>query len=252
MSATQINTHLAKNIEWTIYRNGHNELQLALTLNGAAYDSSALNLTARFRTPDGSEDKLTLAQDDAEITNGGATGLITIPLTEAQIETIPRDRYFIVVDYPLSGKTYPLVTGFTNIVSETNPGTTTTTATIPVNISGTTVNMSVTLISPPSQVTTNTQTDSYTLVLADAGKMVEMNKATANNLTVPPNSSVAFPIGTQILIAQYGAGQTTVVAGSGVTIRSASGQLKMTGQYSAASLTKRGTNEWYLFGDLTA
>ena len=71
--------------------------------------------------------------------------------------------------------------------------------------------------------TINTQTDSYTLVLTDAGKIVEMNKATANNLTVPPNSSVAFPIGTQIDLAQYGAGQTTLVQGSGVTVRSSGG-----------------------------
>lgn len=100
-------------------------------------------------------------------------------------------------------------------------------------------------------ITTNRQTDSYTLVLTDKNKLVEMNKATANNLTVPPNSSVAFDTGTQILISQYGAGQTTVVAGSGVTIRSASGDLKLTGQYSGGSLIKIATDEWYLFGDIT-
>jgi hypothetical protein len=69
-------------------------------------------------------------------------------------------------------------------------------------------------------ITTNRQTASYTLVLSDADKLVEMNVATANNLTIPLNSSVAFPTGTQILLAQYGAGQTTVVATSGVTVRS--------------------------------
>ena len=39
----------------------------------------------------------------------------------------------------------------------------------------------------------NVQTASYTLVAADAGKAVEMDVASANTLTVPPNSSVAFP-----------------------------------------------------------
>jgi hypothetical protein len=99
-------------------------------------------------------------------------------------------------------------------------------------------------------VTTNTQTASYTLVLSDAGKAVEMNVASANNLTVPPNSSVAFPTGTVIEVGQLGAGQTTVVADSGVTIRSASG-LKLRAQYSVASIRKRASDEWWITGDTT-
>jgi len=101
-------------------------------------------------------------------------------------------------------------------------------------------------------ITTNRQTASYTLVLGDADKLVEMNVATANNLTVPPNSSVAFATGTQILLAQYGAGQTTIVAGSGVTIRSNGSKLKLNVQYSGATLIKIDTDEWYLFGDIVA
>ena len=101
-------------------------------------------------------------------------------------------------------------------------------------------------------ITSNRQAASYTLVLADAGKLVEMNVAGANNLTVPPNADVAFETGTQILLSQYGAGQTTIVAGVGVTIRSASSALKLTGQYSAATLVNIAADEWYLFGDLTA
>jgi hypothetical protein len=101
-------------------------------------------------------------------------------------------------------------------------------------------------------ITTNRQTASYTLVLSDADKLVEINNASANNLTVPPNSSVAFSTGTQILLAQYGAGQTTVVAGSGVTIRSNGGKLKLSAQYSGATLIKIASDEWYLFGDIAS
>jgi hypothetical protein len=99
-------------------------------------------------------------------------------------------------------------------------------------------------------ITTNRQTASYTLVLSDADKLVEMNVGSANNLTVPLNSSVAFSTGTQILLAQYGSGQTTVVATSGVTIRSNGAKLKLNAQYSGATLIKIDTNEWYLFGDI--
>ena len=99
-------------------------------------------------------------------------------------------------------------------------------------------------------ITTNRQTASYTLVLADADKLVEMNVATANDLTIPLNSSVAFATGTQILLAQYGAGQTTIVPASGVTVRSNGGKLKLNVQYSGATLIKIDTDEWYLFGDI--
>jgi hypothetical protein len=98
----------------------------------------------------------------------------------------------------------------------------------------------------------NTQTASYTLVLADAGKLIETNVASANTVTIPLNSSVAFPIGTEIIIVQYGTGQTTIAAAAGVTIRSVTSRLKLTNQYSSASLIKRGTDEWYLIGDLSA
>lgn len=96
----------------------------------------------------------------------------------------------------------------------------------------------------------NNQTASYVLALSDKGKIIEMNNAAANTLTVPPTSSVAFPLKTRIDIVQYGAGQTTIVAGAGVTIRAAGGRLKLTAQYSSASLYKRADNEWVLMGDL--
>jgi len=99
-------------------------------------------------------------------------------------------------------------------------------------------------------IVANRQTASYTLVLGDADKLVEMNVATANNLTIPLNSSVAFATGTQILLAQYGAGQTTIVPTSGVTIRSNGAKVKLNAQYSGATLIKIATDEWYLFGDI--
>jgi hypothetical protein len=103
-----------------------------------------------------------------------------------------------------------------------------------------------------STITTNRQTASYTLVLTDANKLVELNVATANTLTVPTNATVAFPIGTQILIAQYGAGACTVTPASGVTLRSESAKLKTNGQYSGATCVKIATDEWYVFGNLIA
>lgn len=97
----------------------------------------------------------------------------------------------------------------------------------------------------------NSRSNSYTLVLADAGKLIKMTKATASNLTVPPNSSVAFPTGTEIEILEYGAGQVTIVGGSGVTLRSAGSALKIADQYASVSLKKLGTDEWAVVGALS-
>lgn len=92
----------------------------------------------------------------------------------------------------------------------------------------------------------------YTLVLGDKGKRVTMNNASANTLTVPPNSSVAFAVGDRIEVFQRGAGQTAIAAGAGVTIQSSGTKLKLTGQYSAAILTKTATDTWDLIGDIAA
>ncbi len=104
----------------------------------------------------------------------------------------------------------------------------------------------------PLLLTQSTQIISYTLTLSDAGTLVELNSASAVALTVPPNSSAAFPVGTAVAVRQYGAGQVTITAGSGVTINSRGAAYKTAGQYSEASLTKRAVNEWFLVGDLTA
>lgn len=95
--------------------------------------------------------------------------------------------------------------------------------------------------------TANRQTSNYVLVLSDDNMVVEMNVASGNLLTIPLNSSVAFPVGTNITVTQYGAGITTMVATSGVTVRSSSGSLTSPGQYSPMVISKIATDEWYLW-----
>lgn len=100
--------------------------------------------------------------------------------------------------------------------------------------------------------TYNRQTGSYTLVLSDASKTVEQNVASANDLTVPANSSVAFQVGTRITIVQYGSGLTTVVGAGSVTIRASSGLLTSPGQFVPMVLQKIATDEWYLWNGTQA
>lgn len=105
--------------------------------------------------------------------------------------------------------------------------------------------------------TANAQVADYTLVLADAGKSVDMNHATtALVLTVPPNASVAFPLGTIIEICRVGAGTVTITPGAAVTIPSileAAGTTDrtITTRFGSARIRKRATNEWVLTGTIS-
>lgn len=100
---------------------------------------------------------------------------------------------------------------------------------------------------------TNAQTGtSYTLAITDAGNVVTCSNGSAVTVTVPPNSSVAFPAGTQIEIIQTGAGAVTLAQGSGVTINSKAGNKKLGGQHVGVTLLKTATDTWQLMGDLTS
>tara|TARA_R110002167_G_scaffold9988_5_gene46165 strand:+ start:32 stop:487 length:456 start_codon:yes stop_codon:yes gene_type:complete len=101
-----------------------------------------------------------------------------------------------------------------------------------------------------TQIDKSAQTASYTLVLTDRDKLVEMDNASANNLSIPLNASVAFPIGTQILIVQKGAGQCTILPISGVNLYAEDSKVKTVGQYALATLVKCDTDTWYLGGNL--
>ena len=97
----------------------------------------------------------------------------------------------------------------------------------------------------------NNKTTSYTPVIGDEGNVIEMDSSSSNTVTIPPASSVDFAIGSAIDIFQKGTGQTSIVAGAGVTVLNTPG-LKLRARYSMATLIKRDTNTWIVSGDLTA
>ena len=73
-------------------------------------------------------------------------------------------------------------------------------------------------------------------------------------VTMSLNSAVAFPIGTEIdLIQTSNTGHLMVTAshGEAVTINSRHDLYSASGEFSAISLKKVGTDEWDMIGDLT-
>jgi hypothetical protein len=111
-----------------------------------------------------------------------------------------------------------------------------------------------TLTSPLINVGINTQTGtSYTTVLADNGKLITQSNASAITTTIPPFSSVAYPVGAQLNFAQYGAGQVTFAQGAGVTIVSTGASAsapKLRVQYSTATAICTSQDNWLIVGDI--
>jgi uncharacterized protein YjbI with pentapeptide repeats len=99
------------------------------------------------------------------------------------------------------------------------------------------------------KITITEKTEPYTVQLSDQETLIKMNVSYSNTLTVPNNDIVAFSIGTKIDVVQFGTGQTSIAGSAGVNIY-ATPSANLRAQYSAASLTKVGTNDWLLVGDL--
>jgi hypothetical protein len=108
-----------------------------------------------------------------------------------------------------------------------------------------------TLTAPVINISINQQGSSYTLVLSDNGKMVEMS--TLSTLSIPTNAAQAFAIGAQITILQTTSGQVTIAATDGgtTTVNGTPG-LKLRAQWSSAVCIKRATDSWVVLGDLVA
>lgn len=93
---------------------------------------------------------------------------------------------------------------------------------------------------------------SYDLLASDASKFVELDNTSSITVTVPSDSFIDMPIGTEIYLVQIGTGQVSVTDdGNGVVINATPG-LKLRTQWSGATLLKRQADSWILLGDLSA
>ena len=92
---------------------------------------------------------------------------------------------------------------------------------------------------------------SYTLVLSDKGRVVTINSGSANTLTIPANSTAAFPVGTIVNVVQVGSGVTSIAAASGVAINGIStGTGEISHRWQGVSLLKIATDAWVASGAL--
>lgn len=97
-------------------------------------------------------------------------------------------------------------------------------------------------------VTVSSATTSYTLALEDANTAMTFDGTLT--VLVPDNSSVEFPIGTQLVIINRGSGTISIDAAGSATLYSAGSVYDITASKGVASLIKTAADEWYLAGNL--
>lgn len=106
------------------------------------------------------------------------------------------------------------------------------------------------------QVVVEEKSSSYTIGLHDINKLIKVNSSSNLEILIPAQASTNsnFPIGSRIEVYRAGTGEVTIqaVGASGVTVRSKLNNKRISTQYSGAMITKVGSDEWLLIGDLKA
>ena len=214
---------------------------------------STLNVILPYRSVSGTTDTITTADSGGLIVYNNASSIATT-ISSASTAGFTTGFSFSVHNSGAGTMTITPASGLINgAASLAIP--TKTDCTIASDSTNYQVAACTSLITPaviaaqPAAMAIDTQTTSYTSVLADATSMIYMNCGSACNLTVPPNSSVAYPVGTTLQFEQGGSGALSIVAGAGVTINKLS-TLNVVGQYAVGGLVQTSANVWTLYGAL--
>lgn len=102
------------------------------------------------------------------------------------------------------------------------------------------------LIASPAQTVSNISAN-YTIQSTDVDKLI---RSTGSAITITVANVLS--VGQRIDFAQFGTGQITFAAGSGVTLNSADGNLKTAKQYAGATVECVASGVYWLVGNLGA
>jgi hypothetical protein len=157
----------------------------------------------------------------------------------------------LAIGTTVAGKTVKIFAGGTNsssiVANIANTGIAVTgNLSVSGNISGNTAGFAIGYRDIPQVAASNA-----TIGLSDAGKHFYSTTAGNLTLTIPLNSTTAFPTGTAINIVVQAAGNVLVNAASGVTLYLAGNSTaanRVVGTYGMATLLKVATDTWFING----
>jgi hypothetical protein len=184
-----------------------------------------------------------------------ATVLVGAAVTQINAGNITDTRVSVTTNLPVGDLTEVAAGTGINVTNGTGPVPTVAIDSTVATLTGSQTLTNKSLTSPKINLGINAQTGTtYTTVLDDNGKLVTLSNAAAIAVTIPLNSSVAYPVGAQINMAQLGAGQVTVSGASGVTIVSTGATAatpKTRAQYSTLTCVQTSADNWLVMGDIS-
>lgn len=186
-----INTDLSVLKEW-IGRNGfNNPFTVTFTLSSSAYNISTYTFILNIRRFGATTNLLQLTQGSG-LTNGGASGILSVQLTAAQTTTLGDGSYFYELTYMVDALPYGLLHGTFNNLSGNNAENQNNSVTVDVALAGTNVNMEISLVGSTLDTRTSSATSAATLTPNVSLYDFYVRTAQAEALTI------ANPIGTPV------------------------------------------------------
>jgi hypothetical protein len=173
------------------------------------------------------------------LSGGGTTGAVTLSINTAVTADLTTAQTLTNKNLTSGTNTFP-----TSLVTLTGTQTLTNKTLTSPTINAPFINLAI-----------NAQTGTtYTTVLADNGDLITLSNTSPITVTIPPFSSVAYPVGAQLNFVGINTGVVTFAQGAGVTIVSTGASASapaLRARYSSATAICISQDNWLIAGDIS-